>query len=89
MNDESKRMTDNTTVTEQESPETSRENDYDLPVELFAGIVILIMGALVLITPVFSEMPADLVWNPTLINAISGTIYLVVGAYFVRRAGYF
>lgn len=89
MNDESKRMTDNTTASEQESPEPSSENDYDLPVELFAGIVILIMGALVLITPVFSDMPADLVWDPILINGISGTIYLLVGAYFIRQAGYF
>ena len=84
---------ESSTVTDDGSPRhqaatESADNDYDLPVELFAGIVILIMGVLILITPLVTEMPSDFVWNPTLINGISGAIYLVVGAYFIRRAGY-
>lgn len=65
------------------------ESEYDLPVELFAGSVILIMGVLVLLTPLIADMPANMPWDPVLINGLSGGIYVLVGAYFIRRAEYF
>lgn len=66
----------------------SDESEYDLPVELFAGSVIFVMGVLVLVTPLITEMPADTPWDPVLINVSSGAIYMLVGAYFIRRAEY-
>lgn len=70
-----------------EMTETSDESNYDLPVELFAGLVILTMGLLVVVTPLITEMPNDVPWNPVLLNVTSGALYIVVGAYFVRRSG--
>ena len=87
MTRKSSTVTDDGSTRNQTATEPA-DDDYDLPVELFAGIVILIMGVLVLITPLVTEMPSEFVWDPTLINGISGAIYLVVGAYFIRRAGY-
>lgn len=74
--------------TNDETRKASDHGDYDLPVELFAGSVILIMGVLVLVTPLIADMPADVPWDPVLINGLSGGIYVLVGAYFIRRAGY-
>ncbi len=87
-------MDNNKTTTADVSANDDRTNDasdhgeYDLPVELFAGSVILIMGVLVLVTPLIADMPADVPWDPVLINGLSGGIYVLVGAYFIRRAGY-
>ncbi|WP_101295903.1 hypothetical protein [Halegenticoccus soli] len=64
------------------------DDEYDLPIELFAGTIILTMGILVLVTPIVTEMPTDSPWNPTAMNVITGGIYLLIGAGFLRRAGF-
>lgn len=88
MTRDSTTVTEETTTGEQTTTEPAADKEYNLPVELFAGIVIFIMGLLVLITPLIYEMPTDLVWDPILINVASGTIYLLVGAFFVYRSDY-
>lgn len=65
--------------------ERDDEDEYDLPIELFAGTVILIMGILVVLTPLTTEMPGDWVWSPTAMNAFGGTIYIVVGGFLLYR----
>lgn len=72
-----------------ETDNAADESEYDLPVDLFAGTVILIMGVLVLVTPLITDMPTDTPWDPVLINVSSGAIYVLAGAYFIRRAEYF
>lgn len=59
---------------------------YDLPIELYAGVIIVIMGALVLVTPLLTQMPSDAPWNPTLMNLISGSIYVIVGLGLLFRS---
>ncbi|MFC6907107.1 hypothetical protein [Halalkalicoccus tibetensis] len=86
MDSKSTTSTEETTTREQAATESADE--YNLPVELFAGIVILIMGCLVLVTPLIYDMPTDLVWNPLIINLFSGSIYLVVGVIFIYRSDY-
>lgn len=86
-----KESTTTATETSRSEQTTTKSNDgeeYNLPVELFAGIVILIMGFLVLITPLIYEMPTNLVWDPIFINIASGAIYLLVGAFFLYRSDY-
>ncbi|RRJ31401.1 hypothetical protein [Halocatena pleomorpha] len=79
--------TPDVSATDDQTSKASDQNEYDLPVELFAGSVIFIMGVLVLVTPLITEMPADTPWDPVLINGISGGIYVLTGVYFIRRAG--
>ncbi|WP_129115351.1 hypothetical protein [Halegenticoccus tardaugens] len=62
------------------------DEGYDLPIDLFAGVVIVAMGILVLVTPLITAMPADAPWNPTAMNIISGSIYLLIGMGFLYRA---
>ncbi|WP_227379388.1 hypothetical protein [Haladaptatus halobius] len=78
-------MTGDGTSSEQQATETTTSDSYDLPVSLFAGIVILIMGILVIITPLFAAMPTNSAWDPVLMNLISGSLYVIVGAYFIWR----
>lgn len=88
MNNKPKTTTADASSSDYDTDEVSDDSEYDLPVELFAGSVILILGVLVLVTPLITEMPTDIPWNPTLINVTSGAIYVLAGAYFIRRAGY-
>ena len=70
------------TTDESGTPET----EYDLPVELFAGAVVIVMGILVLATPLITEMPSNWVWDPLLMNLISGSIYVIAGLFLIYRA---
>jgi hypothetical protein len=88
MDGESTTTTEETTRKEQMTVESDTSREYNLPVELFAGIVILIMGSLVLVTPLFADMPTNLVWDPVFVNVSSGILYLIVGAIFVYRSDY-
>lgn len=88
MDNNPKTTTADVSANDDQTNKASDQGEYDLPVELFAGSVILIMGMLVLVTPLVAEMPTDAPWNPVLINGLSGGIYVLVGAYFIRRAGY-
>lgn len=62
------------------------QNHYDLPVELFAGTVVTTMGILVVLTPLIANMPRDYVWNPVLMDLLSGAIYIVIGIYLLIRS---
>lgn len=84
MNNKSETTTADASGSDATTNEAPGENDYELPVELFAGTVILIMGVLVLVTPLITDMPTDLPWDPILINVTSGAIYMAAGAYFIR-----
>lgn len=86
MNDKPKTMIQDSSADDQNASDAPSETEYDLPVELFAGSVILIMGVLVLVTPLTTDMPADLPWNPLLINILSGGIYVLIGLFFLWRS---
>lgn len=86
MNDKPKTMIQDSSADDQNASDVPSENEYDLPVELFAGSVILIMGVLVLVTPLTTDMPADLPWNPLLINILSGGLYVLIGFFFLWRS---
>lgn len=86
MNNESNTTTTDASGSDPTTNEASSGSEYELPVNLFAGSVILIMGVLVLVTPLITSMPTDVPWDPVLINATSGVIYVLVGAYFIRRS---
>lgn len=89
MNNKPNTTTADVTTSDTQTNKASEESEYELPVELFAGSVIIVMGVLVLITPLITAMPTDIPWDPVLINMFSGSIYVLVGAYFVQRANYF
>ncbi|UPM45025.1 hypothetical protein [Halocatena salina] len=78
--------TTTTDATTDESDAASDTNEYELPVELFAGSVILTMGVLVLVTPLITTMPSDVPWDPVFVNVTSGAIYVLCGMYLVHRA---
>ena len=61
------------------------DDEYEFPAELFAGIVITIMGILVLATMATTGMPTDHVVSPYLMNTLSGMFYLAIGGYFIHR----
>ena len=65
---------------------TNEQTEYDLPVELFAGSVVIIMGVLVLLTPLITTIPQDYVWNPALMDLVSGAIYIIIGVYLLIRS---
>ncbi|WP_121741490.1 hypothetical protein [Natronorubrum halophilum] len=89
-------MTDRSITQTQDEPiddsRTRAQSDadgYDLPIDLYAGTIIAIMGLLVLITPLVAEMPSDAPWNPMAMNLISGAIYVVVALALLVRADIF
>lgn len=86
MNDKPKTMIQDSSANDQHTSDAPSENEYDLPVELFAGSVILIMGVLVLVTPLTTDMPANLPWDPLFINILSGGLYVLIGFFFLWRS---
>jgi hypothetical protein len=70
---------------DQMQSELPADSEYDLPIQLFAGTVIAIMGLLVLATPLVTAMPSDHVLDPTAMNVVSGGIYVAVGVFFAYR----
>lgn len=89
MTDQSITQTQDEPIDDPRNRAQSDADEYDLPIDLYAGVIIAIMGILVLVTPLLTEMPADAPWNPTLMNLISGAIYLIVGLGLLLRADIF
>ena len=67
------------------SPQRDRRS-YDITAETFIGALVVIIGALVLITPLFSAMPRDHPMNPALLDVIVGGMYVVIGGVVFARA---
>ncbi|QRV17648.1 hypothetical protein JMJ58_22845 (plasmid) [Haloterrigena salifodinae] len=87
MSDDSLTQTQDEPIDDPREQTASGTDEYDLPIDLYAGAIILIMGVLVLVTPLFTDMLSDAPWRPTSMNLISGTIYVLVGLVLLRRAG--
>lgn len=85
MANQSSISTSDETDNEQSGATRADESEYDLPIELYAGTVILIIGVLVAITPFTAEMPTDWVWDPVMMNTISGAIYITAGVFLLHR----
>lgn len=71
--------------TQQEQP-TEQKQIYDVVAEIFIGSMVSIMGLLVLITPLTTDMSEDSPWNPVFIDVSMGALYLIIGGYVLFRA---
>jgi hypothetical protein len=67
------------------SPQRARRS-YDVTAEFFIGSLVAIIGALVLVTPLFSAMPRNHPMNPALLDVIVGGMYVVIGGVVFARA---
>jgi len=61
-------------------------DEYNVATEIFIGAMLTIIGVLVLITPVVSEMPRDLPVDPVLLDVVIGLLYLAIGTGVFGRA---
>ena len=70
----------------QQEPPREQKQVYDVIAEIFIGSMVSIMGVLVVVTPLVSDMPEDHPWNPVLIDVLVGALYLIIGGFVLYRA---
>jgi uncharacterized membrane protein HdeD (DUF308 family) len=70
----------------QQEPSRRQKLEYDVASEIFIGSMVLIMGALIFITLLVTDMPEEHPWNPVVMNVLTGSIYLVIGGFVLYRA---
>ncbi len=70
----------------QQEPPREQRQVYDVMAEVFIGSLVSIIGALVMVTPLISDMPEDHPWNPAIIDVLVGALYLIIGGFVLYRA---
>lgn len=70
----------------QQEPPREQRQVYDVMAEVFIGSLVSIIGALVVVTPLISDMPEEHPWNPVLIDVLVGALYLIIGGFVLYRA---